>query len=637
MSIASDLIASAQSYSAETLSNAIAEMNAAMNILGGLTPSGHLGGPTLDITVPDPADPGTVPEYVGTHYTPDKFTGTPPILGVVPPFVLPQDPAAQAPDLSYDDPNQPAGEPDASLIQNPPNLAAFPTAPTLPDLETEIQGIAKPVLVAISIPDAPTYQAPEFTGTKPVFNAVMPTDLDDTLRTNFTTISPIMRDAVEQQLDDFLDREFPNFRAGMAAIETRLATYLAGGSALTPEIEDAIFNRTLDKTNADAKRAMQEALGKAARAGFTMFTPTLLSQAQDIDQDRRNNNARAATEIAIEQAKLEQNNLQFAVSKSADLRKMAVDASISFYSGLIQINGQALEYARSIVDSIVKAFDIAARYAETQARLYEAEGQIFKVKLDGALAIIQVYEQQIKGELAKAQVNHELVEEYKARLGAVQVEADVFKAAVEAVVAEAGLERIKVELYQARVNAYAAQVNAYSARWQGYGHAVQGQASKMQVNVEHARAFEARAAAYGEQIKGRAAAVESAVAINKQLLDTYRNSVEAFATLQHAKVEGVSIDSTIYRNAIDAYRASAEAISQKSQAVIAKANVLLRELIAAAELYMEHQREVYRMTSTRVTETAKVAVTAGEIYSGIAQAALSGMNSLAAEVVTASS
>src|SRR6185312_5372123 len=221
--------------------------------------------------------------------------------------------------------------------------------PAAPDLLGEIATIVAPTLIDVTIGDAPTFQAPEFLGTEPVLPSAPPTDLDKTQRIQYSTILPVMREAVNSELDAFMDREFPQFRSGMAAIEDRLATYLQGGSALTPAIEDAIFNRTIDKTNADAKRMRQKVLGEGARAGFTIPPITLLQQLQDVDQERRNNNARAATDIAVKQAELEQHNLQFAVTTSANLRQIALNAALEYYTGLVQLNSHALEYARDVV------------------------------------------------------------------------------------------------------------------------------------------------------------------------------------------------------------------------------------------------------------------------------------------------
>jgi len=637
MSDATDIIANSQTYAADALQAGTDAMAQAMSALNGLGQvyTGSIGGAPL-IGPPKPGDAGDVPDYVGIHLDPDLFTDIAPILASVPTLVLPSDPTPPPADLVYVDPLVPSGfSPDETLLSGIPTVASLPTAPTMPDLQGEIAGIAAPVLVAISIPDAPVYSPPEFLGSAPTFNATMPTDLDDTFRTNFETIGPTLRGVVNDQLDGFIDREFPQFRTGMSAIEARLATYLTGGSALTPAVEDAMFNRTIDKTNAEGRRASQEAWGKGARAGFSIAGATLLSQQQDIDQDRRAKNAMAATEIYVKQAELEQSNLQFAVTKSSELRKIALDASLSYYSGLVQINAQALQYARDIVDQIVKAFDIAAKYAETQARIYEADAAVYRAKVDGAIQVIHAYEAAVNAEMAKANVNRSVVEAYTARINAVRAEADVYRAAVDAIVSLAGLERIKVELYDARVKAFGSQVNAFTARWQGYEAAVKGQSARMEVNVGHSREYEAASNAYSAIVRGRSEAVKSVSENNRQLIDTYRAKVDAFATLQHAKAEAVQIDVGIYKATIEAFIARATAIMEEKKSEVTVYEVGLRGLIENAKLILQHQEEVNKLNVARATGLVTLAGTIGANYGHLAQAALNGMNALGASITTA--
>ena len=632
--VAAPLIADARGYASSALGAGVGAMNGAIAVLQGLGKSlggGHL--PNLTIAPPDPKDPGSAPVYAGSHLTPDLFNVVAPTLQDIGRLVLPADPGNAPATLTFVEPNQPTGDPDASLLANAPNVNTNFVFPTAPDLQGEIKSIVAPQILSITVPAAPTYQAPQFNGVAPVFNAPMPTGLDDQFRTNYSQISPVIVNAVTTQVDAFIDKEFPQFRTGLAAIEARLQTYLAGGSALTPQVEDAIYNRTLDKTNVDAKRASQEAWGKGARAGFTIPPPSLLSQQQDIDQERRANNARAATEIAVKQAELEQSNLQFAVTKSTELRKIAIDAGLAYYNGLVTLNGQAIEYARSVVEYVVKAFDIAARYAETQARIYEADANVYRAQLEGAMQVLHAYEATVRGLEAQVNVNRAQVDAYNARISAIKTEGDVYRSAVDAVVAQAGLQRILVELYDSRVKAYGSQVNAYSARWQGYEAAVRGQAAKMTVSAEQARAFEAQVNAFSAKVRAQATAIESTATTNRQLVDTYKARVQAYAELQHAKAEAVGIDVSIFDAGVKSFIAKASAYSEFSRAQSAQYEVQLRGLIAEANLYMEQLREFHHLDITRVTGIAQVSQTIGLEYGAMAQAAMSGMNTLAAEVV----
>lgn len=637
--IAADLIADARNYASNAQSEALVQMESAQTILQGLT--GYIGtdpfkGINLKISPPPPGDPGDVPGYAGIHLDPDPFTVLAPTLGITPPYVAPTLPVDNFTDLVYNDPTNliPMGlAADESLILSVPTINDLPTAPTMPNLEAEIQGITAPVLTNIVIPDAPTYVAPEFTGTAPTFDATVPTDLDLAYASNYSTASPIMQAAVTNEMTAFMNTNFPQFATAMTAIETRLATYLAGGTALTPAVEDGMYNRTLDKTNKDAVRASQEAWQKAARAGHTIPPATLLSQLQDVDQERRYKNAMAATEIYIKQAELEQNNLQFAVKASSELRKIALDAGIAYFHGLVTINGHALEYARGVVESIVKAFDVAARYAETQARIYEADAAVYRAKLEGALAQLHAYEATVRGLEATANVERAEVDAYTARINAVRAEAEVYRTAVDAVVALGQLERIKVDLYSAKVHAYGEQVNAYTARWNGYAAAVKGQASKMEVNVAKAREFEARFNAYVAQVRGAEATVNAQLSINKNLIDQYLAQVKAYSELEHAKAESVSIDVGVYKATIDAYNAKANAIYENAKAVTANYEVALRGLIAEANVQLELLREYNHMRIVGITQMAGVSKEIGQQYADLSKAALSGMNTLAADVV----
>ena len=641
MSTANDLIVAAQTYAENAQNAGVSAMNGAYNTLASIASIGAAdpfknGSP--QIRPPDPGDPGEVPLYTGAHFNvddPSNFIGEVPTLDTVTPITLPNDIALPPPDLLYVEPMAPTGtSPDYSLLSGIPTIDALPPLPVMPDLQGEIQGITAPVLLPIDIPTAPVYVAPEFTGVAPSFDTPAPTDLDLQLRASYSDIAPTFFAAVSNQFDAFLNAKFPGFAAGLAAIETRLTTYLAGGSALTPAVEDAMMGRARARTNTEARRASQEIIKKGARAGFTIPSPVILSQLQDIDQHRRNENVKVAIEIYVKQAEMEQTNLQFAVKQSTELRKIAIDASLEFYRGMVTINGQALDFARATVDAVVKAYDVAARFAETQARIYEADAQVYRAKLEGALASIHVFTELVRAEEAKANTNRAAVDAYTARINAVKAEADVYRSSVDAVVSLAGLERIKVELYDAKVHAFASQVSAFTAQWQGYEAAVKGQSARMEVNVAHSREYEARANAYTATVNGKARAYEAALAGNKMLVDVFRAKVDSYQVLEHAKAEAVQIDVGAYRATLEAFVAKASAISEKSKSEVAVYDVALRGLIAEAQVIIEEMKEFNHLDIVRAQGLSQIAQAVGQQYGKLAEAAMSGMNSLAADVVT---
>jgi transcription elongation factor Elf1 len=630
-----ELITDARNYATTVTAAGSAALANAIAVLDQIG-QGYLAeeGPKVTIATPAPGDPGEVPEWDGKRIDFKEFVGIEPVLSPEGTLSLPSEPG-NAPDVAdYIEPPKPTGQADTSLLLGVPTLTGF-TPPVAPNID--VDGIPKPVLIDLVIPPMPTYREPEFQGVRPDVDIVPPTDLDVLMRTQYATISPVMQDAVSAQLDAYLDREFPQFRSAMATLEARLATYMAGGTALTPAVENAIYNRTLDKTNIDARRASEESWGKAARAGFSMPSITLLAQQQDIDQARRDNNARAATDIAVKQAELEQSNLQFAVTQSSMLRKLAMDSALTYYSGLVQINGQALQYAREVVDAVVKTYDITAKIAELQSRIYEADARVYEARLRGAMATIEAWESQIKGIEAQSNVDMAKVNLYRALLDAAKTEAEVFQAQIDAFNGQINGERSKVELYKARVDSYVAQVNGFTAQWQGYNAAVSGESSKVQASAEQIRAFSARVQAYEATVRARGLELDIRSRVNTQKIDVYKGRVDAYAALNNARAIASRADIDSYLATIKAFDSKANAIAEKSKAEVAIYQVGLQGLIEAAKLQFEYMQERNKIDVQKAVGTAQVASSIGNMYAAVAEASLAGMNSLASSSTTTSS
>lgn len=627
MSKAEDLINDARNYASDQLQNAYKVMGNAMDLLNAMHAQGA-GKLDYLIVPPEPIKPQQVPQFSGTGFKDPGFNAEEPHLEDVGNLDLSGAPPPPPPLAHYNPPPQPQGEPQDTTGNGPPiNMVA--SVPPPPDLMAQIASIPVPKLIPITFPEPPTYTPPEFVGQPITPPPPPPTGLGDILRDEYTNISPIMVDAITAQLDAFLDREFPQFRPGMAKLEARLDTYLNGGSALSPEIENAIYNRTLDKTNNESVRAGRKAWNEAGRMGFTMPSPILVAQQYDIDQARRDTNARAAIDIAVKQAELEQQNLQFAVTQSSMLRKLAIDSGLAYYSGLVQINGQSLEYARALVDSIVKVYELAAKYSEIQARICEAYVRIYEAQLQGAMATIQAYTAHVNALVAKSNIDLAQVQLYTAQIGAVETEATVYRAYVDGIKAQAEIEKMKVEIYTAEVGAYVSKMNGFTARWQGYSAAVGGESAKMQASGVEQQAWASRGSVYEATIRGRTAALQGKLQANEGQIKAYQVAAEAYGSHVRALAEVAHAEVESFNTTIQAFTAEANALSAYSHAQVEAYMAGLRAADIASTILLANLAEANKIEMQKVTGMSQVATSAGSIFAGVAQATLSGMNSLA--------
>lgn len=635
MSIAEDLINDAKSYAQSTLSSSISALGAAAASINAILTPPPPGAPSITIGPPTPTEVGDTPVYAGQRFIAPTDPASLEGLQNVGALVLPPSPGAAPELLEYVAPPTPAGEPSPEIIGAAPTTDRDLEVPEAADLLGAANLILKPTLVDIVVTAAPNFSAPEFLGQRPQDPTPPPTDLEGTMRNNYTSASAIMRAALSAELDAFLDREYPQHRAQLAVLEDRLTTYLAGGTALTPAIEAAILARTLERTNTEGRRTSKAAWERAGQMGHTVPGAVLLAQQVDLAQVARDANVRAAVEIAIEQAKLEQQNLQFAVTTSMSLRKIAMDSALAYYNGLVNVNGQAIEYARAIVDAIVKTYEIAAKYAEAQARIYEADTRVYEAKLRGALAVLEAYTAKVKGWEAQANVNTAKVNAYRAQIEALQAEATIYKAAIDGVMAQAQLEKNKVELYQARVSAYGAQVNAYSARWQGFEAAVRGQAAKLSASAETVKAYTAEVSAYEAIVRARAVEIDSISRSNEGKIRAYAAGIEAYSALIAGRSTAVKAELDAYGVELNAYVARSNAEAEHSKAEIEAYKTGRQALVEVGRLHLANLTENNKAVISQAEGLARVSVAAAEVFSAQSQAALSGMNTLAAHVTSA--
>ena len=403
--------------------------------------------------------------------------------------------------------------------------------------------------------------------------------------------------------------------------------------SLAPQVEDAIYSRARSKGNAEARRVRDSIYTEAAGRGFTMPPGATVSAIQQARQAGADNNAKAANEIAIAQAEMEQKNLQFAVTASASLRTAMVNASLSYMQGMVAINGQALEYAKMILGSLVETFNISTRMFSARLDAYKADVAVFEVKLRASTTAIEMYRAEISALEALTQVDRSRVEVYKARIDSLNVYASVYRAQIEAVQGRANLERLKLDVFQSQVQSYQSQVNAKNAEWQGYSATIDGQAAKARVFTAQIEAFNAQVQGYKVTIDAQATAVQATATTNDARSrnfvaqwDGYRTSVQALGEVARTKLENQRQTVMAFQASVGLKVASAQVASEYYRATSTVA-------VESAKLSLQAQIEGANSQRAYGESIARLGTANASIYAGLANSAMAGMNSLAVETL----
>lgn len=629
MTAAATLISNAQDYAATQLSDsdkAMADAIASAQNIGYYNVSYRpltlpaqpgtlplMSAPTLtDIPLDLPAQPSISP----------TFQDIPPItLGVAPTFTA----VAPTPG-SFSAPSQLAAF--TATLPSVDLSASFPSAPNLIVPEA-------PPMGDYVVPTAPNTVMPSFGGSRPADIGNAPSDLAATLNTTYHTAAPEFVNMVNGYVDAELTKLNPQYHAQMARIETQLSKYLDGGTGLSPAVENAIYERARGKNNAEALRVRNQALHDAATRGFTLPTGALLSATQQARQAGADNNAKAAAEIVVMQAEMEQKNLQFAVTTSTGLRTAMVSATLGYMQNLISLNGQASAYAQSTVSAMVEAYNATVRAYAARLEGYKADASVFQTLIQAALAGVEVYKAEIQALTALTQVDMAKVNVYRARIDVLTSLTGMYRTQVEAAVSRASLERIKVDVFQAQVQAYSAQVNAKTAEWQGYVAQIAGDTAKVQAYGVRAQAYNSQVSGYKATIDAQASAVQAAALANDArakvytaTLDGYKATVQAKGEVARTKLENQRQSVVAFQAEVSAAVAQAQVKTEfykaTSEVAIKNGQLSVEAMLKSAELAQSYGKTIAQLHTANAT-----------VHANLAGAAMAGMNSLAVESATA--
>lgn len=573
-----------------------------------------LTAPTLSpVNLELPVEPDTAPEFL-------------PISPIDPgqlPTLTATSPTVTLPTL----PNQAA-----EFTVTPPSIT---TDFTFPDLPAEL---VNPVITAPNLPDrieptAPAIALPSFDAVAPTGDMTPPADLAGQMVAAYNDVRPAMVATLGSHMDAWLTRHNPRFFTQMERIEEQLERYLAGGTGLSADVEDAIYERAKDKDIAEARRTTRQAYANAAARGFTIPDGATLSQDARARQAAADNLARSANEIAIKQAEMEQTNLQFAMTLSTNLRQAALSASLTYHSSLININGQALDYARSVVANIVEVYNLTVRAFSARLDAYRAEASVYDTRLKAALSALDVYRTEIAALQALTDVDRAKVDVYRAQLGALETRAQIYRTQVQTIVEQASLEKMKIDLFRTRVDAYVATVQGKRAEYDAYNAAINGQEALVRIYGTQVDAWKAEIDGFRANIEAQSATIRAQAQTNDALATRYRAELDAYSTVVDARGKKANLELDVQRAELNTFEAQTRATTEtvRLQATVYESNA--RIILQNTQLEVETLIKNAMMVTERAKTTADLGAALAQVYQGMAASALSGMNTLVASTL----
>ena len=503
--------------------------------------------PTM-LLPPRPAELGAF-----TEYAPDISTEL--LLGEAPDMEVGLAPTA--PEIIL--PSKPGGM--RQLLNAAPTIRTDFIVPEPPRLLERI-GEA-PTVRDRAEPDAPQYDVPDFSVIAPAAPDSPPAGLSSELIASYRETAPAFIAALEGQIDARMDKINPEFRSQMATLEGKLRSFIVDqGTALRPEVENAIYERSKDKVSAEFRRARESAFTDAAKRGLTLPDGSAYAAVRQARLAGADANARASVEIAVKQAELEQQNIQFAITTSNQLRTAVLQSAIAYHQSLVALNGQAVDTAKTVVNNIIETYNMSLKVYSAKVEAYKAEAAVYEAHLRAIATKVDIYRAQISALQALVQVDATRIDAYKSSIDALQAIAGIYQSQIQALVAQTSIEKIKIEAFGAEVEAYRAEAQAKAAEWQGYSAAVNGEEAKAKVYAASMDGFRALVDSKRAQMEGYKVSADVQIA----RLGAERLKIEGFA----AKVQAHAAMAQAKRGEWDGYSAAVSGEAAKIQGYTAQ-------------------------------------------------------------------
>lgn len=466
-------------------------------------------------------------------------------------------------------------------------------------------------------PDAPgvdfTFEMPELTLNLPTAPALLGINISPFSGMNL----PAALDTVvpELAIDAPTIREYnPQTQytsAMLTDLQDRLTAYLAGGTGLDPDVENAIWDRGREREARSSRDALAE-LDRMEEMGFALPPGVYVDSRIKIATESDYVNRGFSREVMIKAAELEQENLKTALTVATQLETQLISWTNSVEQRIFESCRYATEAGVAIYNAKVQAYSAFLDAFKARVSVYEAQ-------IRGELAKVEAYKALMDAEKAKAEVNRALVESYRAQVEAAMSGVEIFKARIAAIQAKADIEKTKIEIFGEQVKAYSARVNAYTAGVEGFRATIQAEATKQDAFKSQVQVYAARVDAAARIIDARIGAFKSRIEAKSLEYDGYKATIGAETARVGAIAETNKSRSETYKAEVQGVASYNEVLTKQWEAAIENAGRVAEIGVSAAKA----NAELYITTRQLAVEAAKVGAT---VSAQLGAAALNAVN-----------
>jgi hypothetical protein len=481
----------------------------------------------------------------------------------VPEYVRPE-PEPEAPDIEWEAPEPPTAPPEytadfgsyfsgitkPTFTESKPTLQfasppsrSLPTAPNEPDPLTVPTYPSAPTLTMPTIGPStainlPTLNDPDIAGIQATIAALrgslpesptLPTDI------NFIDVVNQLFGTASGQISDVVSGLLP-----------RLNTMLGGGTGLPSDVAVGLRNRAIYVEDRLAAQAEQTAIADWLSRGFTLPGGALEAKLKEVQQKSSDKITELNLSFWLEEAKLEVENLRFAVQQGVAYEAMRKDALTKLY-------GVCGDLAAKSADVQIKLLEAAVNIYQAQVQAWQVQFSTIRDEIQLELGKIEIFKAELEGQKLISELNQQDIDLYKVKVDALNTRANLYKTEVDAANSILQGELGKLQYAAERVKIYTAEVGAWETEWKAYGEAIRAEQGKVDIYKAVVDGFTAEVNAYAKDID----AAKTQASLQLESLQFGLQSWTAQLEKYKADIQGESVRinalSDVYRNQMSGY------------------------------------------------------------------------------------
>jgi hypothetical protein len=494
--------------------------------------------------------------------------------------------------------------PDVTLPDAPSFTTELPAEVPLIASVTNVDSPTEPVpdkLTSIgnyTIPEVPSINTPDFGEALPPYSLSIPA-------LQFSYVEAEYTSALKTALD--------------AKLQSELAS---GGTGLSEEVEDAIWERTRERDDRDYEDARDKVNSLWAGKNFSLPDGVLVENQQDLVIDDRNQRLERSRDILIKQAELAQVNTHFIITSSLSLEQLEL-------SHANNVNNRALEAAKATIELGIAIYNMQIADYNIQLERYKAKQFEVSARLEIERLRLEAFKAELQGAEAKGNIDKNLLAEYNLDLERYDKYIKLFNAEQGAVQTALGIEGLKINFYNAQISDYRSRIEAQRNEAELYKAQVEGELGKVTLYTAELDAEKTRIGTLKVMTDLEIAKLDENIKLQEFELRAFLGNIEAYKAEVSVAITELGLEGTMYGHDIDKFRGEV-------QRDVANLNLSVETLIKGRALDIQNTNvrlENAKANLQSLLSTAELRVAAakgiGDSYASITAAVMSGFSAIA--------